>query len=102
KVAVDDDGLITVASLGSVAVVFIQCTAIRERQAQVIQEKMTAVADRCRGRVAASLANVQVMTSAGVNALLAVHLRCESLGGRLALFALSADLARMLRVTKLD
>ena len=102
KIAVDEDGLISVASLGDVAVVFVQCTALRERQAQVVQEKLTAVAERCRGRIAASLAAVQVMTSAGVNALLAVHLRCETLGGRLALFALSEDLARMLRVTKLD
>jgi anti-anti-sigma factor len=102
RVAVDEDGLITVAAMDAVALVFIEMATIRERQAEIIQEKLLAVAESCKGRIAVSMAEVGVLTSAGVNALVAVQARCESLGGHLALFALSKDLKRMLKVTKLD
>lgn len=102
RVAVDEDGLITVAAMESVALVFVEMATIRERQAEVIQKKLITVAESSKGRVAVSMAEVGVLTSAGVNAFVAVQARCESLGGHLALFALSKDLKRMLKVTKLD
>lgn len=101
-VAVDDDGLITVAGMENVALAFIGVPDVRERQADLIQQKLITIADRAGGRLAVSLSEVATMTSAGVNALLAVHLHCEKLGAHLALFAMSRDLMRMFRVTRLD
>lgn len=102
RVAVDEDGLITVTPMESVALAFIAMTTVRERQAEIIQEKLLAVAESAKGKLAVSLAEVAVMTSAGVNALVAVHACCERFGGHLALFALSRDLRKLLKVTKLD
>jgi len=102
KVAIDEDGLISVASMEGVALAFIGMANIRERQAEVMQQKLSAIADRAKGRVAVSLSEVAVMTSAGVNALVAVQLKCEAMGGHLAVFALSKELQKMLRITKLD
>ena len=102
RVAVDEDGLVTVSAMESVALAFVGMSAIRERQAEILQQKLCTVAEPARGRLAVSLSEVQVMTSAGINALVAVQARCEALGGHLALFAVSKDLRRMFKVTKLD
>jgi anti-anti-sigma factor len=102
RLPVDEDGLISVASKGDVTLVFIAMPMVRDRQAEIIQDKLIAIANGGLGKVAVSLSDVAVMTSAGVNALVAAHARCEALGGHLALFALSADLKRLFKVTKLD
>ena len=65
RVAVDEDGLITVASMDGVALAFVAITNIRERQAELMREKLMAVAERARGRIAVSLSEASVMTSAG-------------------------------------
>jgi anti-anti-sigma factor len=97
-----DDGLITIRGMDSVAVAFIAIPSIREHQAQLVQERLTGLADRTKGRVAVSLADVGDMTSAGLNAMVAVHGRCKDLGGHLAIFALSREVQRLFKVTKLD
>jgi anti-sigma B factor antagonist len=102
RAAVSGDGLITVTSMRGVALVFLGMAEVRERQADLIQDKLTTVAERSRGRVAVSLAEVTALTSAGINALVAVHNRCTGLGGRLVLFAVPEEIVRMIRVTGLD
>lgn len=97
-----DDGLITIRGMDSVAVAFIAIPSVREHQANMMQERLTGLADRTRGRLAVSLADVGDMTSAGLNALVAVHTRCKELGGHLALFGLNRDIQKLLKVTKLE
>jgi anti-anti-sigma factor len=97
-----DDGLITVSGMENVALVFIAVSGIREHQADMVQRRLTAVADRCHGRVAVSLSELVSLNSSGINALVAVHTHCVSLGGHLALFAMSEDVRRVFKVTKLD
>jgi anti-anti-sigma factor len=102
RAAVDEDGLITVASMEGVALAFVAMATIRERQAEVLRAGLCEVAERAQGKLAVSLAEVSVLTSAGINALVAVHALCERHHGHLALFAMSKDLRRMLKVTRLD
>jgi anti-anti-sigma factor len=102
KVTIDEEGLIALSSMDGVPLIFLNMPQIRERQADLLQNKLRAIADASKGRLAVSMSETVVMTSAGVNALLAVHLRCESAGGHLAVFALSKELQRMFRITKLD
>lgn len=96
------DGIITVQGMEQVALVFLSMPAIREAQAPEVRERIVKVAEVAKGRVAVSMADVQEMTSAGINALVAAHQRCVELGAHLALFALSRDLSRLIRITKLD
>ena len=102
RAVVSEDGLITVSSMHGIAMVFLGMSQIRERQAELIQEKLCEVADKARGRMAVSMAGVGTLTSSGINAFVTVHTRCAKLGGHLALFALQDDLARMIRIAKLD
>lgn len=100
--AASDEGLLTVRGMDSAALVFITAPAVHEHQATIIQTRLIALADRTRGRIALSLADVIDMTSAGINALVTVNTKCKDLGGALALFGLSREIRKMLRVTRLD
>jgi anti-anti-sigma factor len=102
KPAADESGLITVSAMESVALVFVGMSQIRERQAEILQERLRVVADRTAGKVAVSLSEVAIMTSAGINALVVASTHCESTGGHLAIFAASKELRKMFKVTKLD
>lgn len=97
-----DDGLITVSGMDNVALIFLAMTGIREHQAEMVQRRLTAVADRSHGKLAVSLSEIAVLNSSGINALVAAHTHCVSLGGHLALFALSTEVRKVFKVTKLD
>jgi anti-anti-sigma factor len=97
-----DDGLITVSGMDNVALVFLAMTGIREHQADMVQRRLISVADRTKGKLAVSLSEITALNSSAINAFVAVHTHCASLGGHLALFALSPDVRRVFKVTKLD
>ncbi|MEX2218087.1 MAG: STAS domain-containing protein [Phycisphaerales bacterium] len=97
-----EEGLLTVRGLENAGLVFITCPSIHEHQAAMIRARLLVLAERTHGRIAVSLENVIDMTSSGINAMVAVNARCRELGGGLALFGLSRDIRRMLRVTRLD
>jgi anti-sigma B factor antagonist len=97
-----DDGLIAVRGMDSVALAFITIPSIREHQATIVQERLIGLAERSKGRVAVSMSDVGDMSSAGINAMVAINNRCTELGGRLALFGLSREIRKMFKVTKLD
>ena len=97
-----DDGLISVSGMDNVALVFLAVSGIREHQVDMVQRRLIGVADRCHGKLAVSLSELTALNSAGINALVAVHVHCVSLGGHLALFAMSEDVRRVFKVTKLD
>lgn len=98
----DESGLITVSAMESVALVFVAMPQVRERQAEMIQERLRTVAERSSGKVAISLSEIVIMTSAGINALVAANAHCEEQGGHLAIFAAPKELRKMFKVTKLD
>ncbi len=102
RAVVSEDGLITVSSMQGVAIVFLGMSQVRERQAELIQDKLSEIADKARGKMAVSMASVATLTSSGINAFVTVHTRCAKLGGHLALFAMRDDLARMIKIAKLD
>ena len=49
-----------------------------------------------------SLSELSSINSAGINALVAVHTHCTSMGGQLALFAMTEEVRKLFKVTKLD
>lgn len=84
------------------AVVHVGMTSIRDRQSQLLQERLLGVVEHAQGRVAVSMADVVDVTSACINALVVVSQRCRALGGRLVVFGLSDDLCKLFRLTRLD
>lgn len=102
EVAPADDGLISVTGMESVALVFVRTSGIRDHEMDLFQRRLIAVADRSHGRVAVSLSELSSINSAGINALVLVHTHCASLGGHLSLFAMSEEVRKVFRVTKLD
>jgi len=97
-----DDGLITVSGMENVALIFLSMSGIREHQADMVQRRLIAVAERSHGRLAVSLSEVSALNSSGINALVAVNAKCIELGGHLALFALAPEVRKVFKVTKLD
>ena len=97
-----EESLLTVRGLENAALVFITAASVHEHQAEMIRTRLLALAERTHGRIAVSLENVTDMTSAGINALVAVMGRCKDLGGGLAVFGPSREVRRMLKVTRLD
>lgn len=97
-----DDGLITVSGMDNVALVFLAVSGIREHQAEMVQRRLIGVADRSHGKLAVSLSELTTISSSGINALVAVHTHCVAMGGHLALFAMSDEVRRVFKVTKLD
>jgi anti-anti-sigma factor len=102
RAVVSEDGLITVSAMAGVAIVFLGMTQVRERQSEILLDKLMEIAGKAKGKLAVSMAGVATLTSAGINAFVAIHARCAQNGGHLALFALNKDLARMIKVAKLD
>jgi anti-anti-sigma factor len=86
----------------AVAVAFLAMPCIRDHQAQLLEVRLCGMAERAGGRLAVSLAEVDDITSAGINALVVVHAHCRKLGGHLALFGLSRQLRELLKLTHLD
>jgi anti-anti-sigma factor len=97
-----EEGLLTVRGMDNSALVFITTPTVHDHQAELIRARLLALAERIKGRIAVSLENVSDMSSAGINALVTVHTKCKDLGGSLAVFGMSRDIRKMLRVTKLD
>jgi anti-anti-sigma factor len=96
------DGVLVVQGRGSAALVVLAERSLREPVAADIRDRLLELAHAAGGRIALSLAEVHDLSSAGINALIAVNTRCKQLGGLLVCFAPEAEITRMLRITKLD
>lgn len=97
-----DDGVVSVRMVSHVPVVTITVPAIHERQASLLHNRLSAMADAAGGRLALGLSSVIEMTSAGINALVAIDTRCRALGGELVLFDVPPLIRHLLRLTRLD
>lgn len=100
--ALASDGTLVVTERQGVALVVLAERSMHERVADRVREGLLAVAQASGGRMALSLAGVSDLASAGVNALLAVRLKCQELGGQLVVFAPEPEVQRMFQVTRLD
>lgn len=97
-----ESACISVTVTDRCAIVGVSMPSIRDRQSQILQDRLLGVAEHAQGRVAVSLEEVVDVTSACINALVVVSQRCEALGGKLVIFGLSRELERLFRITRLD
>jgi anti-sigma B factor antagonist len=75
---------------------------VSEFEADLIRNEAIAAVAAGRTRLAIDLSGVELLTSAGMGALISIDRECRSRGGRTALFGLSDQLLGLLRTTRLD
>ncbi len=76
--------------------------SISEREAGILFDETDAlIDDRCTG-IVVDLQNVMMLTSAGIGALVRLHKRIGERKGRLAVCSLSAELAELFKLTRMD
>jgi anti-anti-sigma factor len=94
--------MMTVEQVGEMAVIHIECPAVRERQAAALADQLYLIAERSRGKVMLDLGKVAAFSCAWINVLLEVSKRCRSRGGGLVLTGLCSPAAHTLRQMGLE
>lgn len=94
--------LIEVQSVFPVAIVGVLCSAVRERQAVLLAEELADAARRAGWMLAISFERVEHLTSACLNMLVELHVRCRHNRGSLVVFGLPDEVRRIIRLTRLD
>ena len=94
--------MMTVEQVGEMAVIHIECPAVRERQAAALADQLYLIAERSRGKVMLDLGKVTAFSCAWINVLLEVSRRCRSRGGGLVLTGLRSPAAHTLRQMGLE
>ena len=93
---------IEASQLGSAMVVLIRCEHVSEREASIIYDETDALLDDRIVNVVVDMTHVEVLTSAGIGALVRLHKRAEGKGGRLAVCSLNEELADLFKLTRMD
>lgn len=75
---------------------------VSEFEADIIRNEALAAIEAGSTRLALDLSEVQLLTSAGLGALITIDRECRARNGRLVLFGVSDQLLGLLRLTRLD
>lgn len=94
--------LVSIDSVFPIAIAGVLCAAVRERQALVLSEELADAARRAGWKLAVSFERVEHLSSACLNMLVELHLRCRHKGGSLVVFGLPDEVDKIIRVTRLD
>lgn len=85
-----------------VSVVTIAMPALRERQAQLVGNRLLEIAHHAKGRLIVRLDAVASFCSAFINELIKLSGHCNGLGGRLVVVGVNAEALKAIRATGLD
>jgi len=89
--------------VGGVANAVIKTETVGEAESRVLLDELTGIcreADLCR--LVIDLKHVTVLTSAGIGLLVTLHKRLTTNGGAVAIYNLSADIAHLMKLTRMD
>lgn len=93
---------VSVRRSGSAAVARVVREKISEHEAEVVRAEALAAAADAGHRLVIDLTEVQLITSAGLGALISIDRECKDHGGRVAVFGLSEELLGLFRMTRLE
>lgn len=82
--------------------VVVKTEKVGQREAQVLEHEVKAAAAGRKHRVLINMAEVTVLASMGLGALVTLHKLCQEQGGRLVVCSLRPDIAQVLKITHLD
>jgi anti-sigma B factor antagonist len=98
----DDGQLMRLVPHASITIADVQCEKIAQREAQVIETELKAIAPTRKSRVIIDLAQVEMVASMGLGMLVTMHKTCAQAGGKLVICGLKPDLLALLKITHLD
>lgn len=75
---------------------------LSEYDTSALHAEVMAAAAGASGRVALDMTKVVYVNSAVLGVLTQINKECAAMGGRLVLFGLSAEIANLLKITRLD
>lgn len=84
------------------AVVRVLVEKITERDAGIIEAEAAEAGPMNRWRIAVDCSQVTFLPSVGVGMLVRLHQRCKQGGGKMAIFGLSDQLAKLVKLTGVD
>lgn len=93
---------VSIDSEGPVLVARVACPHVGERESGVIQDDIFVRLDSGGAGVALDLEEVRMMSSVGLGMLITLTKRCASGGGKLAIFGMSPELHKLIKLTKLE
>ncbi len=80
----------------------VTCNNIATREAPIVQAECLAAAAKANHRVLVDLADVTMITSVGLGALITLHKACKEAKGKLVLLNLKPDILNILKLSRLD
>lgn len=95
------DTMFTFRRVGEVGVVTLVCPALRERQAALLANYLSDLADRLRGRLVLEVSGVRSFSCAWINTMIQLSRRCVERGGDLKIVGLAAPARKLLNRTGL-
>lgn len=75
---------------------------VSEYESEILKNEALAAGADAGHRLVIDLSEVELLTSAGIGALILIDRECRLKGGKMALFGLTDELLGLLRMTKLD
>ncbi|MBL0926273.1 MAG: STAS domain-containing protein [Phycisphaerales bacterium] len=97
-----ETSIVTIEREGGAAVGRVMCHQVAAREAQVIQEEMTAAGPGAAHRLVVDFSSVTMLASMGIGMLVSINKVCKEKGGRMAICCLRPELLEVLKLTKLD
>lgn len=86
-----------------------QCTVatvtfekVGSREAPIVQQELFTAAEHGRWRIVVDLAQVTLLASMGLGALVSLHKKCKEESGSMVVCGLGKDLLALLKLTHLD
>ncbi len=84
------------------AVAKIVCPTVGQREAPIIEQELLAAGPSHGWRIAIDMADVGMLTSVGIGALVTINKKCRDGKGRMVLFGLNDTIMEVLKLTRLD
>ncbi|MGQ0629263.1 MAG: STAS domain-containing protein [Phycisphaerales bacterium] len=97
-----DSAQIDAEADSGVLVVRLKCEKLAEYETPIIEQEVRSLAPGFHWKVALDFGQVQMISSVGLGMLVSLQRACKAGNGKLALFAMNANLRMIMKVTRLD
>ncbi|MGP1272088.1 MAG: STAS domain-containing protein [Phycisphaerales bacterium] len=97
-----ESSFIRAERVGNAVVIEILSEQIGDRESQIIQAEIAAVAEPVGWRLAIDMTRVAFLASAGLGTLVSAHNAAKAAKGKMAVCHIAPDLMKMLELTRLD
>ncbi|MBX3357466.1 MAG: STAS domain-containing protein [Phycisphaeraceae bacterium] len=87
---------------GPIAAAVVNCPKISTREAEIIQEELSAAGAKNGWRLCVDFSAVTFLTSVGLGMLVTVMKSAKANGGKMVVYALRPELKDLLKLTHLD